>query len=157
MDYSLPGSSVHGILQARILETVAISFSRGSSWPRDWTRVSYISCIGRCVTWKAPFNITTVLTNGGNLARKTGMDRETDMPRGKLMWRHPGRRQPMTGVTHLSIMHDVEHQRSLANTRSSKRWGRAPSRAVKKNRVLPTPWFWDSQPPELWDNKILLF
>ena len=35
MDYSLPGSSVHGILQARILEWVAISFSKGSSWPRD--------------------------------------------------------------------------------------------------------------------------
>ena len=37
MDYSLPGSSVHGILQARILEWVAIPLSRGSSWPRDWT------------------------------------------------------------------------------------------------------------------------
>ena len=35
-----PGSSVHGILQARILEWVAISYSRGSSWPRDQTRVS---------------------------------------------------------------------------------------------------------------------
>ena len=40
MDYSPPGSSVHGILQARILESVAMPFSRGSSWPRDWTRVS---------------------------------------------------------------------------------------------------------------------
>ena len=40
LDYSLPGSSVHGILQARILEWVAISFSRGSSWPRDQTQVS---------------------------------------------------------------------------------------------------------------------
>ena len=39
MDYSLPGSSVHGIFQARVLEWVAISFSRGSSWPRDWTQV----------------------------------------------------------------------------------------------------------------------
>ena len=37
LDCSLPDSSVHGILQARILEWVAISFSRGSSWPRDWT------------------------------------------------------------------------------------------------------------------------
>ena len=42
MDYSLPGSSVHGISQARILEWVAISFSMGSSWPRDQTRVSFI-------------------------------------------------------------------------------------------------------------------
>ena len=43
MDCSLPGFSVHGILQARILEWVTISFSRGSSRPRDQTRVS---CIG---------------------------------------------------------------------------------------------------------------
>ena len=41
MDWRPPGSSVHGILQARILEWVAISFSRGSSWPRDQTWVSY--------------------------------------------------------------------------------------------------------------------
>ena len=42
MDCSLSGSSLHGILQARVLEWVAISFSRGSSEPRDWTRVSRI-------------------------------------------------------------------------------------------------------------------
>ena len=38
---SLPGSSVHGIFQARILERVAISYSRGSSQPRDQTQVSW--------------------------------------------------------------------------------------------------------------------
>ena len=43
MDYSLPGSPVHGISQARILEWVAISFSRGSSWPRDQIQVSCIA------------------------------------------------------------------------------------------------------------------
>ena len=43
MEYSLPGSSVHGILQARILEWVAISFSKGSSQPRDWTWVSHFA------------------------------------------------------------------------------------------------------------------
>ena len=48
VDYGLPGSSVHGIFQARILEWVAISFSRRSSWPRNWTRVSHI--VGRCFT-----------------------------------------------------------------------------------------------------------
>ena len=37
MDCSLLGSSIHGILQAKILEWAAIYFSRGSSWPRDWT------------------------------------------------------------------------------------------------------------------------
>ena len=40
MDYSPPGSSVHRTFQARILEWVAISFSRGSSQPKDWTRIS---------------------------------------------------------------------------------------------------------------------
>ena len=48
MDYSLPGSSIHGIFQARILEWVSISFSRRSSWPRDWIQVSHI--VGRHFT-----------------------------------------------------------------------------------------------------------
>ena len=48
LDCSPPGSSVHGILQARILEWVAIFFSRGSSWPRDQTQVSRIA--GRLFT-----------------------------------------------------------------------------------------------------------
>ena len=43
VDCSLPGFSIHGILQARILEWVTISFSRGSSRPRDRTCVSYVS------------------------------------------------------------------------------------------------------------------
>ena len=50
MTCSPPGFTVHGILQARILEWVAMPSSRGSSWPRDRTRVSYVSCIGRRVT-----------------------------------------------------------------------------------------------------------
>ena len=49
---SLPGSSVHGIIQARILEWVAIPFSRGSSQPRDWTQVSYTA--GRFFTIWSP-------------------------------------------------------------------------------------------------------
>ena len=57
VDYSMPGCSVHGILQARILEWVAISFSRVSSQPRDWTCVSYVSCVGEFfttgATWEA--------------------------------------------------------------------------------------------------------
>ena len=48
MDCSPPGSSVHGILQARILVLVAIPFSRGSSRPRDWTQVSCM--VGRFFT-----------------------------------------------------------------------------------------------------------
>ena len=48
MDWSPPGSSVHGILQAVVLEWVAIPFSRGSHWPMARTQVSWIA--GRCFT-----------------------------------------------------------------------------------------------------------
>ena len=53
MDSSQPGSSVHVIFQARILEWVAISFSRGSSWPRDrtlFTRINNCKLINKCYT-----------------------------------------------------------------------------------------------------------
>ena len=58
VDCSPPGFSVHGIIQARILEQVAIPSSRGSFWPRGWLCISYISCIGNgffttSVTWEA--------------------------------------------------------------------------------------------------------
>ena len=60
MDCSLPGSSLHGILQARVLEWVAISFSRGSSRPRDRTRVSCIP--GRRFNLWAPREARVFLT-----------------------------------------------------------------------------------------------
>ena len=64
MDYCSPGSSVHGILQARIREWIAIPLSRGSFWPRDQTQISWIA--GRFftvlshltwVTWYETFKI----------------------------------------------------------------------------------------------------
>ena len=65
VDCSLPGSSVHGVLQARILEWIAIPFSRGSFGPRDWTQVSCI--VGRFfsdwATREAQPGDTTVLLN----------------------------------------------------------------------------------------------
>ena len=51
MNCSPPDSSVHGILQARILEWVAMPSSRGSSQPGNLTRISYVSCIGRPVLY----------------------------------------------------------------------------------------------------------
>ena len=51
MAHSLPGSSVHGILQARLLEWVTMCPSRGSSLPRGQTGVFYVSCIGRQVLY----------------------------------------------------------------------------------------------------------
>ena len=58
MDCSIPGSFVHGILQARIPEWIAMPFSRESSWSRDQAHISYISWFGRQVfttsaTWEA--------------------------------------------------------------------------------------------------------
>ena len=69
LDYSPPGSSVHGIFQARILEWVAISYSRESSWPRYWTYGSYDSCIaGKLFTCWATGKLKEVHT--GTLQEK---------------------------------------------------------------------------------------
>ena len=51
MDCSPPGSSVHGILQTRILEWVVMPSSSGSSQPRDWSHISHVSCVGRKVLY----------------------------------------------------------------------------------------------------------
>ena len=61
MDYSLPGFSIHGIFQARVLEWVAISFSRGSSQPRDRTQVFHNA--SRCFTLWATRGVDKALTS----------------------------------------------------------------------------------------------
>ena len=70
MDCSPPGSSVHGILQARILEWAAISSSRGSPPPRDQTCISFFSCIAsRFLTsqslGKPRFSVVIYFIHGG--------------------------------------------------------------------------------------------
>ena len=65
MDYGLPGSSVHGIFQARILKWVAISFSKGSSWSSDQTQVSHIA--GRFFTVWATRTCDSVAKSGVRL------------------------------------------------------------------------------------------
>ena len=75
-DCSLPNSLVHGISQARILKWLAISFSRGSSQPRDRTGFSCVSCTGRWIlygwaTWEAHTGNWVVMS----------ITRETDGPR----------------------------------------------------------------------------
>ena len=57
VDYSMPGPSIHGNFQARILDWVVISFPRGSSQSMDWT---HISCIGR----RIPYHWTTRVASG---------------------------------------------------------------------------------------------
>ena len=71
MDCSLSGSSVHGIFQARVLEWIAISFSRGFFQPRNWTRVSRIA--GRCCTVWATSNPTHRHIPWGNQSWKRHM------------------------------------------------------------------------------------
>ena len=62
MDCNSPGSSVHGISQARILEWIAIAFSRGSSCPRDWILISLI--MGRVFTfWAANIKSAPMTVN----------------------------------------------------------------------------------------------
>jgi len=63
MDYSPPSSSVHGIFQARILEWVAISFSRGSSWPRDQTHIPCVSCTGKQILYHCATREALTLTS----------------------------------------------------------------------------------------------
>ena len=72
MDCSLPGSSILGIFQARVLGWVAISSSRKSSWPRDRTCISCGSRTGRhildhCGTWEALLVVLCPICNVSNL------------------------------------------------------------------------------------------
>ena len=79
-DCSPPGSSVHGILQARILEWVAISFSRGSSQPRDWTCISCFR-IGFFTT-EPPGKTPWIMACTGDLLGDTFLD---------SLWTSPGK------------------------------------------------------------------
>ena len=64
MDCNLSGSSVHGIFQARILEWIAISFSRASSQPSDQNLVSYVSCMaGGFFTMSTPWETPRYASN----------------------------------------------------------------------------------------------
>ena len=104
MDYSPLGSSVHGILQARILEKVAIFFSRVSTWSRDWTQVSCIA--GRFSTIRATRKAQ--YSNGTkNNPRKLNFDfnfRKTVKTDKWFIWRfrHPSFHSPSDGVSFIT-------------------------------------------------------
>ena len=91
VDCSLPGSSVHGICQARILEWVAISFSRGSSQLRDWT---WVFCIaGGCFTLWA----TREASAGGMgsvLSQEDALEKEMAAYSSILAWEIPWAKEP---------------------------------------------------------------
>ena len=87
MDCSPPGSSVHGILQARILEWVVSSFSRGSSRPRDLTQVSHI--VGRRFnlwTTRKPWHIGVSYYSGGIVLLCFGVPRAILTLKDYLEW-----------------------------------------------------------------------
>ena len=77
------GSSVHGILQARILEWVALSYSRGPSPPRDGMRVSRVSCIGRWFFTTAPPGKLLGFFNGPGPGRPESTIRKWKRARGR--------------------------------------------------------------------------
>ena len=79
MDCSLPGSSVHGILQVRILEWIVMSSSRGSSRPRDWTRVPCLA--GEFFAWTPGVGDG----QGGLVCCDSGGRKESDMTE-RLNW-----------------------------------------------------------------------
>ena len=60
MNCSPPGSSIHGTFQTRILECVAISYSRESSQPRDQTRIACDSCIGKWIIYLCTMGATVI-------------------------------------------------------------------------------------------------
>ena len=103
MDCSLPGSSVHEIFQARVLEWGAVSFSRRSSQPRDRTWVSCI--VGRCFTICANFPVSLVAqmvkhlstmweTQVRSLGGEDLLEKEMATHSGILAWRIPWTEEP---------------------------------------------------------------
>ena len=84
MDCSPPGSTFHGILQARILEWVAISYCRESSQPRDQICLSCSSCIGRWILYyfgnRQPSFLGQILRKVQSPKLKPGKNRNMNRP-----------------------------------------------------------------------------
>ena len=86
MDYSPPGPSVHGILQARMLEWVAISSYRRSSWPRDWTCVSCDSCIADGFFTTEPLGKPWIMPNISHLFSSLSYQVTSRQLRGRMVF-----------------------------------------------------------------------
>ena len=102
-DCSPPGSSVHGILQARILEWVAIAFSRGSSWPRDRSQVSHIA--GRFFTMWATREANAIEKNKTSQGKwKQGLPFYRTVRQGSSIRRHLNRELKELGTGRRDII-----------------------------------------------------
>ena len=99
MNYSPPGSSVHGIFQARTLEWVAIPFSRGSSWPRDGTQVSWIA--GEFFTiWATREALSTPRTLNNRNAGITDEAKKSAVSEAKVTQSYPTPCDPIDYTVH---------------------------------------------------------
>ena len=109
---SQPGSSVHGILQTRIMERVAISFPRGSSWPRDWIWVSLITgkffTVGatrEALTWVAvnsEWNLIYVMENDQQSPSQVSAVLMAAASTGTVLTGPPHHLHPWDGGRHLT-------------------------------------------------------
>ena len=138
MDCSLPGSSVHGIFQARILEWVAISFSRGSSWPRNWTGVS---CVPAGSEGKAS------ACNVGDLGLIPGLGRSSGEGNGNPL-QYSCLENPMDRGAWWATIHGVAKSRTrLSNfyvcvcCRNNSKWSQMEEKVLWDTRLL---YYWGS-------------
>ena len=141
MDCSPPGSSVHGISQARILEWVATSHSRGSSWPRDWTCIFCVSCID----WQILYHCTTCEESTLGLHNWQTQDPKEDAEAGIARRLHK-----ITGFLRRGTEKQAQPADGLKSGHSAFRdAGRDPGRKMwgRVQMLGPLPPLWPGQVP----------
>ena len=145
MDYSLLGSPVHGIFQVRVLEWVAISFSRGSSLPRDWTQASLIA--GRHFTiwatretWATSWLMSLLAAPGlCCCARALSTVTKGAAPHSRVRASH------CSGVSHCRAW-ALEHSASIAAARGHRCFAECGIFPDQELNPCPLHWQADSQP-----------
>ena len=131
MDCSSPGSSVHGILQARILEWTVTPFSTESSWPRDWTQVSRIA--GRFFTDWATGKPKISLTLEGRALQGLAFPMQTNQtPTGPLHTKLLNSRPLLPCPYHPRARYQVRRDKPLPSEPSE------ASQAAKPHPLLPS-------------------
>ena len=135
--HGLTRSSIHGIFQARVLEWVAISFSRGYSWPRDWTGDSHI--VGRHITIWATQEVWII----------SQMSDQNSFPHSSLEWicqlsfTHRGNQEASPLATNqesVYIWHSVKFScfRAWYATYDSANWQLLPSLVIVSSLAVTT-------------------
>ena len=132
MDYSLPGFSVYGVFQARILERVTISYSRGSSLPRDQTCISCVSCMSRQIHYNCHLRSAHTTPD---LTKKT-----EDEPRVSISsFTNSAKSMSVTKKMHISWISSVNNCRtdSCSSWKSSLWLAGLMFHSFKKERAMP--------------------